>query len=198
MANTLAPFGFRPVGNIDGMAPTYGHTQKRVASGDSTAIYRGDPVTQLTTGYVTRSTAGSNQIHGIFVGCEYLSTSLQRKVWKDYWPGSDATGDVLAQVISDPRALFRVQVNGSTPIGIADIGTNANFAVGTPSAGNTASGQSYATLDQASLGTGATLQFRIVNIITEPPGDNGTDYLSANNHVLVKLNNSDFNVAAGI
>lgn len=198
MPNTLAPFGFRPVGNIDGAAPTYGHTQKRVASSDTTPIYRGDPVTQLATGYVTRSTAGSNQIHGIFVGCEYLSTSLQRKRWNDYWPGSDATGDVLAQVISDPRALFRVQANGSTPIGIADIGANANFAVGTPSAGNTANGQSLATLDQASIGTGGTLQFRIVNIITEPPGDNGTDYLSANNHVLVKLNNADFNVTAGL
>lgn len=198
MANTLAPFGFRPVGYIDGSAPTYGHTNKRIASGDTTACYTGDPVTQLNTGYVTRSTAGSNQIHGIFVGCEYQSTANQRKVWRSYWPGSDATGDVIAQVINDPRALFRVQANGSTAIGIADIGVNANFAVGTPSAGNTASGQSYATLDQSSLGTGATLQFRIVNIITEPPGDNGTDYLSANNHVLVKLNNADFNVAAGI
>lgn len=198
MSNTLAPFGFRPVGNLDGFAPTYGHTRKLVSPSDTTPIYTGDPVTQLTTGYVTLSTAGSNQIHGIFVGCEYLSTSMQRKVWKAYWPGSDATGDVLAQVISDPKVLFRVQANGSTPIGLADIGTNANFAVGTPAQGNTASGISYATLNQGSLGTGATLQFRIVALVQDPPGDNGTDITAANNHVLVKLNNSDFNVAAGI
>ena len=118
--------------------------------------------------------------------------------WRKKEGDKVATGDVLAQVISDPKVLFRVQANGSTPIGLADIGTNANFAVGTPAQGNTASGISYATLNQGSLSTNATLQFRIVALVQDPPGDNGTDITAANNHVLVKLNNSDFNVAAGI
>ena len=146
MANTAAPFGFQLAGFLDGRTGSLGQQTRLIANADSTAVYSGDPVTSLSTGYVTRSTAGTTQIAGIFIGCTYLNTSLGRTVWSPSWPGSGATGDITAYVVTDPQAVFKVQAGGSTTaIGIADINANINFALGSP---NTTSGQSGAYADQ--------------------------------------------------
>ena len=192
MANTFAPFGFLHVGFLEGAAPTFGNATKRIAAGNATAIYQGDPVTQLNTGYIAQSTAGSTQIHGIFVGCKYLSTSQGRTVWRSYWPGSDATGDVEAYVINSPQAIFRVQAN--TNLTLADVGNNGQFAVGT---GNTTTGISGSYINGASATT-ATYPFRIVDLVRDPPGANGTDVTSANNWVVVTFNNQDYKSTTGI
>ena len=55
MANTAAYFGFQPVGLSTGAAPNFSLTQRRIASGNSTAIYRGDPVMPVVSsanGYI--------------------------------------------------------------------------------------------------------------------------------------------------
>ena len=104
MANTLAPFGFRQYFGGAGGAPTFNQTTRRIASSNSTAIYFGDPVMPVVStanGYITQAAAGSTMLAGIFVGCRYLSVSLKRTVWSNYWPGSDANGDVDAYVIDD-------------------------------------------------------------------------------------------------
>ena len=59
MANISTPFGFRQIGNDEGFAPTYGMSTRRIASGNGTAIFRGDAVTSLNTGYIAQSSAGS-------------------------------------------------------------------------------------------------------------------------------------------
>lgn len=196
MPNVQAPFGFSPIGRIPGMTPNFAPSVRRIASNNSTAIYKGDPVTSLSTGYITRSTAGTTQIAGIFWGCKYYSTSQRRTVWSNYWPGSDATGDIEAYVIDDPDARFVVQAGGSTtPIGFADINANANFALGT---GNAATGLSGAFLDQTSINPATTtLPFRIIDIVREPPGQNGTDIAAAYNYVIVGFNAQDGRVQTG-
>ena len=95
MANTNAPFGFRQYRGL-GSAPTYEQSVRLVKSDNTTAIYFGDPVSNLNTGYIARATAGTAQIAGIFAGCKYLSTSQKRIVWSNYWPGADASADVEA------------------------------------------------------------------------------------------------------
>ena len=196
MANIQAPFGFSQYSGT-GSDPTYEQVVKAIASGNATAIYKGDPIVQLNTGYITLATPGTTQIDGIFVGCKYLSTSQKRMVVSPYWPGSDATGDVEAYVINDPNAKFLVQAGGSTTLGIlfADIGINVNFAVGTPNAAN---GLSGAYADQTTLQTTATLPFRVVGLITDPPGANGTDSLSAYNFIIVAFNNVGTKSLTGI
>lgn len=196
MANTNAPFGFQLAGFLDGRSGSLGQQTRLIANADSTAVYSGDPVTSLSTGYVTRSTAGTTQIAGIFIGCTYLNTALGRTVWSPSWPGSGATGDVTAYVVTDPQAVFKVQAGGSsTAIGLADINTNVNFALGTP---NTTSGQSGAYADQTTLSAATTtLPFRVVGLVQAPPGANGTDITSGYNQILVAFNFQDFRVTTG-
>jgi hypothetical protein len=196
MANVQAPFGFQHVGYLEGAAPTGGQAVRKIASGNGTAIYWGDPVTSLGTGYITRSTAGTTQVHGIFVGCKYLSTAAGKTVWSRYWPGSDAAADVEAYVINSPQAIFQVQAGGAaTAIGFADINANANFGLGT---GNATTGQSGAYLDQTTLNTTTTHPFRVVDTVTFPSGGPGTDVASAYNYVLVTFNWQDFKSSTGI
>lgn len=182
MANTNAPFGFRQYRGL-GAAPTYEQSVRKIASGDGTAIYFGDPVANVNTGYITRATAGTAQIAGIFAGCKYLSTSQKRTVWSNYWPGSDASSDPEAYIIDDPNAQFVVQAGG-TAIGLADMGLNIQFNLGT---GNANTGISGAYVESPAVT--ATLPFRIVGFITEPPGANGTDIASAYNQIIVGFNN---------
>lgn len=187
MANTNAPFGFRQTKGT-GSVPTYEQSVRVIDKDDTTAVFFGDPVEPLATGYIARGdgTTGNEGIAGIFVGCKYLSISQKRTVWSNYWPGSDAAQDVEAYIVNDPNAQFVVQAASSISGGItfADIGATAGYTIGS---GNTATGISAATLSGVGPAT-ATLPFRIVGLVTEPPGANGTE-LATSNHVIVAFNN---------
>jgi len=189
MANTNTPFGFRQVKGT-GSVPTYELSTRKIASNNSTAIFFGDAVIPLTTGYIGQATASTVRMEGIFYGCKYLSTSQKRVVWSNYWPGADATGDVTAYICDDPNAQFIVQssdASGTSPIAFANVGEYINIAVGT---GNTANGISGMTVDQDTLGTTVTLPFRIVGLVEDPPGVNGTDITTEYNQVIVAFNNA--------
>lgn len=195
MANTNAPFGFRQYQGGAGGAPTFSMTERRIASGNATAIFQGDPVNPVVStanGYITQGVPGTVRIDGIFWGCKYSSTSQKRPVWSNYWPGSDATGDVLAYVVDDPNARFVVQGN-STTFNItgtlsawtsSPVGQYAQYAIGS---GSTATGISGAYLN--TLATTVTYPFMVVDLITAPPGSPGADPTTAYNWVVVGFNN---------
>ena len=193
MANTQAYFGFTQYQGGAGGAPTMAQSVRRIASGNSTAIYTGDPVMPVVStanGYITQASPGSTTLAGIFVGCKYLNTSLGRTIWSNYWPGSGATGDVEAYVIDDPNARFIVQTSTSsfpmtgtaTSMTSGVIGQYAQFSIGT---GNTLSGRSGAYL--SSLATTVTFPFLIVDyqIGVQNGGDPTTQYCN----VIVGFNN---------
>ena len=170
-------------------------SRRRIASSMTTPIYKGDavvPVISTANGYIRQATASTTTGAGIFWGCEYLSTSQKRTVWSQYWPGSDATGDVLAYVIDDPQARFLVQTSGSsfqitgtpTNFGSAPVGQLAQLNVGTGSAVTQLSGMYLDT-----VGTTNTFPFQIVQMVTDPPGANGSDAASNYNYVIVGFNN---------
>ena len=194
MANTNAPFGFRQYSGT-GSAPTYEQNVRYIASNNTTAIFFGDAVIPLTTGYIGQALASATpstvRIEGIFAGCKYVSVSQKRTVWSNYWPGtSDANGDVEAYIIDDPNAKFVVQssdTTGTSPITFANVGEYIGLVVGT---GNTATGISGMTVDQDTLGTTVTLPFRIVGLVTSPPGADGTDTATEYNQVIVAFNNA--------
>lgn len=184
MANTNAPFGLRPyVGPISGAGVNFGIIHREVAYNDTTKIYTGDPVKQLNTGYVAQWTAGTavSQLVGIFVGCKYLSTALGRVVESSYWPGADvAVGNkVWAKLIPCNLAApstWLIQTD-STGITVADIGANADVAIGTGTISG-GYGQSGAYLDCSSISgtpTTATYPFRIIGLYSDwgPPNNNG-------------------------
>ena len=178
MANTQAYFGFRQYQGT-GSAPTYEQVAALV-NYNANAIYNGDPVTWQSDGTIARSastgaTPAALGIAGVFVGCQYLSVSQKRTVWSNYWPGSDvASGNyVTAYVINDPNAKFVAQSDG-TGIALSDLNSTIGFAIGS---GNAANGLSGAYLDTTTLNTASYLQnspFKIVGIINDPPGSQGT------------------------
>jgi len=192
MANTNAPFGFRQYSGT-GSAPTYEQVAMTIASNNTTAIYFGDPVVPLNTGYIAQASSNSVQIAGIFVGCKYLSTSQKRTVWSNYWPGSDANGNVEAYVVNDQNAKFVAQ-SDATGVAFADINANIGFAIGTS---NSATGISGAYLDTSTLNTTNTLPFRVVSLVSAPPGSNGTDS-GAYNYAVVAFNNVSTKQLTGI
>ena len=195
MTNSNSPFGFQQYQGGAGGSPTFSETVRKIASGNATAIFQGDPVNPVVTsatGYITQGVPGTVRIDGIFNGCNYLSTARKQRVWSNYWPGSDATGDVNAHIIDDPNARFKV-MGGSTTFNItgtlstytsSPVGQYAQYTIGT---GTTANGQSGAYL--SALGTTVTYPFMVTDLIIAPPGAPGTDPTTAYNWVVCGFNN---------
>lgn len=186
MANTNAPFGFRQYSG-NGSAPTYEQVPVQIAY-NATNIFFGDPVEPDANGQIIQGdgTTAAAGIAGIFVGCQYLSVSQKRTIWSNYWPGSDvaSTQTVIGYIINDPNARFLVQT-GSTGATQSTVNLNVPYVIGS---GNTANGISAATVDVANAAVTATLPFRVVGLVTEPPGSAGTE-AGAYNYVVVAFNN---------
>lgn len=197
MANTSAPNGFSQYSGT-GSSPTYEQVTA-FANYNAAAMYYGDPVYQNADGSIYPTTPGTAALAGIFVGCKYLSVAMKRTVWSNSWGGGDvASGNTVeVYLINDPNAKFVAQVGGSTTTGLttADIGANVQFAYGTPS---TATGISGAYIDiSVTPTTTATLPFRVVSLVTNPPGANGTAS-GAYNLAVVAFNNVTTKTLTGI
>jgi len=203
MANTNAPFGFSQYSGT-GSSPTYEQVQLAISSTNSTSpqIFSGDPVAQLSTGYIcqvgTNGTTSANaaatgSMIGIFAGCKYLSVSQKRTVWSNYWPGSDvASGNyVTGYIVNDPNARFIAQSDSTGIAFPTDINATIGFAIGT---GNAANGISGAYLDTTTINTATynvNAPFKIVGVyqpfVSSFPGSyaNGQAY----DWAIVSLNN---------
>jgi hypothetical protein len=204
MANIQGPFGFSQMGTASGPVnfaendnPPY-----RIAAGNTTPIFFGDAVRMNITGptgYIEQWANGDGGtatkiLVGIFIGCRYYSTSQKKIVWNNYWPGSDATGDVSAFIVDDPAAQFMVQAGIGSAITQTSIGQTADI-VATP-VGNTVTGISGMSLSTPT--TTNTLPFKVVNVVTSPPGANGTDLTTPFNNVIVVMNNQQYKTLLGV
>jgi hypothetical protein len=197
MANVSAPFGFQQRRGT-GSSPTYEQVVGFCAY-NTAAMYSGDPVFQNSDGTVYPTTPGTGILAGIFVGCKYLSVSQKRVVWSNYWGAADvaSTNTVEVYLINDPTAQFTAQVGGSSSTGLttADIGANVQFAYGTP---NTFTGISGAYIDiNVTPTTTAGFPFKVVGIVTNPPGAPGTA-AGAYNLGIVAFNNVSTKTLTGI
>ena len=174
MANTAAYNGFQQYSGT-GSAPTYEQVAVQIAY-NASAIYYGDPVNPDANGYVvvgvTTASSGNTQIAGIFVGCQYLSVSQKRTVWSNYWPGSDvaSTNVVTGYIINDPNAKFVAQF-GNVSVDQGYVNAVVGFNIGSPNTSNGISGAYLATLGT----TDTTFPFRVISLVTQPPGVNGTE-----------------------
>lgn len=197
MANVLGPFGFLQDGTASGPVnyASSSNPPYRIRAGNATAIFFGDLVrfgASSDAGYLIQWANGdgstTQQAVGIFLGCKYYSTSQRKIIWNNYWPGSDATGDVDAFVCDDPNAQFKVQSGyASAAITQTSLGLCADI-VSTP-VGNTTTGISGMSLAQPTSSSPTVLPFKVVNLITTPPGANGTDITTAYNYLVVSFNN---------
>lgn len=180
MANTFAPFGFRSFGHQDGSAPTMGLSRYFMLSSDTGACFTGDVVVNSSAnyGYINVAVAGLNATIkplGVFAGCEYYNSNVQRVVWSPYFPGSvGSSSPVTAYVITDPEMTYVAQASTGTVVGTSIIGQNISWTVGT---GNTTNGQSASYLNSSQVGAAASsFAWRVVDSYSNfgPPGANGT------------------------
>ena len=149
---TNAPQGLQPVRKLDGSAWTSSLNSYQIVTTYASSMFTGDPVTIGSDGYLARGVAGS-AIVGVFMGVKYTDSTGTVK-FMPYWPGNPGvqTGSTVeALVLDDPNLVFSIQeTNGSgaagTPLALADRGLNANFLY---TAGNTATGQSAVSLNNA-------------------------------------------------
>ena len=203
MANVLAPFGFQYFGRQEGGSPTEGQTVRLISSADTVAVGRGDVMIPLNTGFVTAGASGTTiTVAGVLYGVTYVSTTLQKQVWANYWPGSGSAGDVTAYLTSDPQALFLCQTDGSagsaTPAVFSAVGLNINFASAAP---NSATQLSTEVAAVSTIATTSTHPFRIVGLYSDfsgPGAPNGSDNSTAFNWIVVTGNNWDRKQPTGV
>jgi hypothetical protein len=194
MANTAAYNGFQQYSGT-GSAPTYEQVAVLISSSSTAAIYNGDPVNPDANGFIVRgvtsSSSGNTQIAGVFIGCKYLSVSQKRTVWSNYWPGADNSGNVEAYIINDPNAKFVAQF-GNVSVAQTYVNSGVGFNIGTGNANNGLSGAFLET-----LATDSTMPFKVVALVTDPPGANGTES-GAYQKAIVAFNNVSTKQLTGV
>jgi hypothetical protein len=194
MANVDAPRGFKCVGALHGRPP-----QQRtyyIPSGDSTATFIGDAVksggTATADGYyatVAQATAAA-AIRGVVIGFDQVRgiSDANFNLYRKHRPASIG---MYCNVIDDPKAIYEIQCDDdSATLAAADIGLNADLIVGT---GDSITGMSAMELDTSTKNTTATLQLRILAIVSRQ--DNTVAV--ANQKVLVKINNHELESGTG-
>lgn len=197
MANTNAPYGFRNFGHRDGSAPSMGLERLIINSSDTTLYFTGDLVviSSANAGAIGQFTGGSTSAIpavGVFAGCEFFSPQVGRQVWSSFFPGNlgNSSSPCNAYVITDPEMTFMAQVS-SAPMTQASVGSNISITLAQSSLGNQTTGISAMTLASTFVGSGSSLPFRIVDLVSNfsPPGTNGTDNTTNFNSVIVAPNN---------
>ena len=184
MANKDAPFGLKPVRMMGGAPYSGGQSRYRIASGATTPIYQGDLVTQLTAGVLGRHAAtGTVPIVGVFNGVSYTDPTTGEQVFKNYYPGSIAASDIVANVIDDSNVVFEVQADDTFPV--ADLFGNFDIVDNSP-VGDTSSGISNSEVDVTTGATTATLPLKVIDISEDPDND---DVATANTNVLCVIQN---------
>ena len=184
MANKDAPFGLKPVRMMGGAPYSGGQSRYRIASGATPPIYQGDLVTQLPAGGRGRHAAtGTVPIVGVFNGVSYTDPTTGEQVFKNYYPGSIAASDIVANVIDDANVVFEVQADDTFPV--ADLFGNFDIVDNSP-VGDTSSGISNSEVDVTTGATTATLPLKVIDISEDPDND---DVATANTNVLCVIQN---------
>jgi hypothetical protein len=128
---------------------------------------------------------------GVCVGVQYVNSSGQT-VQAQYAPASGVT-DVVAYVVDDPTALFKVvSVSGTTviaPLGRTAVGQNTSVVKNN---GNTATGDSKQAIS-TTTNTTATLPIRIIDVVPETATG-----ANAFVELIVKINTHSYNNTEGI
>lgn len=187
-----APYGFKAINELNGLPYAGATRQFPIARSYATNIFYGDLVQLTTNGtlILTSYSAASSPstviagVIGVFVGCQFTNPTTRQLQFSQYYPASTAADDILAFVVDDPSALFKVAMVGQTStesntastIGYANqsfVGTNVYAVTGV--AGSTTTGNSKMAVsgDGPTNGTGnvrvasTSLPFRVVRMVPE-------------------------------
>lgn len=172
--NSNAPFGLRPVRYRSGSPWNGALNQYAITSAYATGLFNGDPVTTLSDGSIGIGVAGA-ACRGVFMGCKYTQTDGTYvpgggTAGGNFWPAATTvqTGTVpYALIMDDNNVIMSAQeTNGSgaagTALALADRGLNINFYAG--AGGNTRTGISSFSINNATEATTSTLNLKIIDL----------------------------------
>ena len=195
MANAETSFGLRPIGMVGSGPNSTGLTKYEIASDNTNVIYNGAICVPLAAGvidYAGATNGGTTQALGVLVGVEYVDSTLNKTIFKNFWPGSgsvsvDTNFPVKALVADNPNQLFVVAADATlTNRATALAAVHANASLGTSArTGSTTTGKSNSQLGVSTIATTATLPLRIVGLADDVANN---DYASAGVHLYVRLN----------
>jgi hypothetical protein len=184
-----APYGLKPVNLIGGQLFAGSTRNLPIQYGYASNLYYGD-IVQLVRGFVVQSTitssngettpgstAPTDAIVGVFLGCSFTNPVTKQKTFSQYWPASTLAGDAVAIVADDPDQVFKmVMIQNGTTLGSAAIpmiGQNIQLSrlwqagTGSAVAGNANTGNSYLAALATTLGTTAQVPLRVVGVQTD-------------------------------
>jgi hypothetical protein len=163
-----APYGLSPINLIGGQVFAGSTRQIPIASAYDTSIFYGDVVTLTgATGTIVKDVGTTTATPvGVFLGCSFTDPVFG-KTFRQYYPANTVATDIVAYVLDDPDALFKVAVVSSgTTIGFvtrAAVGENSALV---QNAGLTTNGNSRVAIS-ASSATTNTLPVRIIDVVPE-------------------------------
>jgi len=181
-----APYGFKPINLIGGL-PFAGSTRQiPIGNNYGTAIYNGDVVQLNSSGNVIITTLQADAtplagVIGVFLGCTYTNPTTKQKLFSQYYPGSVATDDIMAYVVDDPNALYKVvnvtsnvadsSTGGLLPAYLSranSFGTNAQLVLNTGSA-TTGDSKMGVFINNVT----SSLPFRVVDVVPDTANSSG-------------------------
>lgn len=181
-----APYGLKPVNLIGGQVFSGSTRYLPIQYGYASNIFYGD-IVQLVRGFCVQSTitssngettpgstAPTDAIVGVFLGCTFTNPTTKQKQFSQFWPASTLAGDAQAIVADDPDQVFKmVMIQNGTTLGSAAlpmVGQNIQLSrlwqagTGSAVAGNVNTGNSYLAALSTTLGTTAQVPLRVVGV----------------------------------
>lgn len=181
-----APYGLEPI-NLVGGLPFAGATRQiPIGTSYGTAIYNGDVVQLNASGNVIITTLQAQTsplagVIGVFLGCSYTNPATKQKLFSQFYPGGVAADDIMAYVVDDPNALFKVvsvtsNVADSTSGGLLPayksrantFGANAELVLNTGSATN-GNGRMGVFINNVTT----SLPLRVVDVVPDTANSSG-------------------------
>lgn len=173
MANSDAPFGFRPVKHLNS-SPYNGQQNKYSVGASESALFIGDVVKLSGTADVygvpgiSRAVITDTHVLGVIVGFDVDRDNQGRQ----YWPASTATNSgatagLYVYVADDPTIIYEAQI---TTISQTDFGNVCDFVATT---GSTTTGNSAEELNGASFDAGSPAANGLFRVLrAKDSGDN--------------------------
>ena len=179
-----APYGLLPINLVGGRVFAGSTRQIPIASQSATAIYYGDVVELNGDGVLAKETGTAVATPvGVFLGCTFTDPTYGA-TFRQFYPGNVTASDIVAYVLDDPQALFKVAVctAGSTTINAVSRTAVGNNSALVQNAGNSTSGNSGVAVS-VTTATDSTLPVRIIDVIPETANS-----LGSYTEVIVKWN----------
>ena len=152
MANTDAPFGFRPSGKVGGNPDNGALSEYAIKSDYATAMFQGDLV-KFASGHINISAAGDAGLM-VFNGLKYDDSSTNKPTFKNFFDGTalGVQGEVF--VYDDPYQVYEAQGDSATAPTQAMVGLYMDSVK--THAGNSTTGISGDELDVSTNSTTLT------------------------------------------